>query len=95
MDTNDFLYQWDAARNFDPTNDLVKIKAYILAINSEDDERNPHTTGLMEKELKNIPHAKYVLIPASIKTSGHNTTMTADLWKEHLISFLKELETNQ
>ncbi len=95
MDTNDFLFQWDAARNFDPTKDLIKIKAHILAINSEDDERNPPTTGLMEKAIKNIPHVKYVLIPASIKTSGHSTTMTANLWKHHLTLFLKEIEDNK
>lgn len=93
MDTNDFLYQWDSARDFDPTNDLTKIKAYILAINSADDERNPPSTGLMEKALKNIPNSDYFLIPASNKTSGHGTTMTADLWKDKLVTFLNKIST--
>ena len=92
MDTNDFLYQWDAARNFDPTQDLTKIKAFILVINSEDDERNPPNTGVMQKALKDIVAAKYYLIPASDKTSGHGTTMNAKLWIEELKIFQKELE---
>lgn len=95
MDTNDFLYQWDAARTFDPTSDLGRIKAKILAINSADDERNPPSTGLMEKAIEQIPDAKYYLIPASDKTSGHGTTMTAELWKEQLILFLQQLDNNQ
>ncbi|WP_392558255.1 alpha/beta fold hydrolase [Orbus mooreae] len=94
MDTNDFLYQWDAARTFDPSNDLMKIKAFVLAINSADDERNPPTTQLMEKAIEKIPHAKYYLIPASDKTSGHSTTMTADLWKGQLTQFLNEISSN-
>lgn len=95
MDANDFLYQWDAARNFDPTQDLSKIKAHILAINSADDERNPPSTGLMEKAIKNIPSAKYYLIPASDRTSGHGTTMTADLWKAQLVIFLDNITVNE
>lgn len=92
MDANDFLYQWDAARNFDPTKDLTKIKAFMLVINSEDDERNPPSTGLMQKALKDIVAAKYYLIPASDKTNGHSTTMNAELWIDELKIFQKELE---
>ena len=40
-DANDAMYQWNASRDFDPTPDLGKIKAALLVINSEDDERNP------------------------------------------------------
>lgn len=92
MDANDFLYQWDAARNFDPTKELTKVKAFMLVINSEDDERNPPNTGLMEKALKDVVAAKYYLIPASDKTRGHGTTMNAELWIEELKIFLKELD---
>lgn len=93
MDTNDFLYQWDAARTFDPTNELANINAYILAINSADDERNPADTGLMEKAIKQIPNATYYLIPASDKTRGHSTTMDADLWKGQLVMFLNQVDS--
>lgn len=91
MDANDLLYQFDAARTFDPTIDLKEIKARILAINSADDERNPPSTNLMDKIIKKIPNAKYYLIPANIKTSGHGTTMTVDLWKKQLVDFLNEI----
>src|SRR5919199_3059327 len=40
-DANDFLYAFDASRNYDPSPNLERIKAPLLAINSADDEVNP------------------------------------------------------
>ncbi|WP_252720286.1 hypothetical protein, partial [Acinetobacter baumannii] len=51
-DANDFLYQWEASRDYDPSPGLDRIKAQLLAINSADDERNPPETGIMERELR-------------------------------------------
>jgi hypothetical protein len=38
-DANDFLYQWDASRDYNPAPMLGRITAALLAINSADDER--------------------------------------------------------
>jgi len=92
MDANDFLYQWDSSRDFDPSSKLKSIKAYVLAINSADDERNPYTTGIMDKSIAQISKASYYQIPASDKTSGHGTTMSADLWKDKLVEFMKKID---
>ena len=43
-DANDFLYQWDSSRDYDPAPGLERIQATLLAINSADDERNPPET---------------------------------------------------
>jgi homoserine O-acetyltransferase len=87
MDANDYLYQWESSKDFNP-NDLEKISAKVLAINSADDERNPPELGIMEVQLKKVRDAQLYLIPASIYTSGHSTTGQAKWWKEKLNHFI-------
>jgi homoserine O-acetyltransferase len=89
MDANDFLYQWESSRDFDPGDQLGKIQAKVLVINSADDERNPPELGIMEKQLQKINSANLFLIPASEKTSGHSTTGEAKWWKDKLQLFIE------
>jgi homoserine O-acetyltransferase/O-succinyltransferase len=87
-DANDFLYQWDASRDYNPAPNLERIEAAILAINSADDERNPPETGLTDAALKRIRNARLYLIPASEDTRGHGTTAMAKFWKRALEELL-------
>lgn len=87
-DANDLLYKWESSQDFNPSKDLEKIKARVLAINSEDDERNPPQLGVMERELNRIPGAQFYLIPSSKDTLGHGTTGLARLWKQELKNVL-------
>ena len=87
-DANDILYQWDSSRDYNPSPNLEKLKAALLVINAADDERNPPETGIMDRELKRIPGAKYFLIPASENTAGHGTTGQAKFWNRQLAEFL-------
>jgi homoserine O-acetyltransferase len=80
-DANDFIYQWDSSRDYDPSPGLAKIAAAVLAINAADDERNPPETGITEREMKRIRNARLLLIPASDDTRGHATTGMARFWK--------------
>lgn len=88
MDTNDFLYQWESSKDYNPKH-LENIRAYVLAINSADDERNPPALGVMERELPRIQHASFFLIPASEETIGHSTTGKAKWWKAQFADFLQ------
>jgi len=88
-DANDILYQWDAARDYNPARGLDRILAAVLAINSADDERDPPETGIMERELKRIKNARLYLIPASEDTNGHGTVLTAKLWKQQVRELLR------
>lgn len=81
LDANDFLYQWEASADYDPSAQLGRIEAPLLAINSADDERNPPELGVMEHELKRLRNARLLLIPASADTRGHATTGMARFWK--------------
>jgi homoserine O-acetyltransferase len=88
-DANDLIYQYESARDYNPTPKLESIKARVLAINAEDDERNPIELGIMEREIKRVAQGRYVLITASDQTAGHGTTGRAKWWKQHLAEFLR------
>jgi homoserine O-acetyltransferase len=89
-DANDLLYQWESSFDFDPSGGLERVKARVLAINSADDERNPPELGVMERELKRIPNARYLLIPGSPDTRGHGTTGMAKLYKQQVAELLQQ-----
>ena len=91
LDANNQLYAIEAVMDYDPSKDLEKIKAKLLAINFADDEINPPELGVMEREIKRIAGARFVLVPASEKTHGHYTYNLAAFWKQHLADFMKEL----
>jgi len=88
-DANDVIYQYEASRGYNPAPKLENIKARLLAINSADDERNPPELGILEREIKRVKHARYVLIPGSEETRGHGTTGMAKFWKQYLAELLQ------
>ncbi len=89
-DANDLLYQWNASRDYNPSGDLEKIQAAVLAINSADDERYPPELGMLEKEIKRVKNGLLLLIPASSKTTGHGTAgKAAQFWKDELARLLQ------
>jgi homoserine O-acetyltransferase len=92
LDANDFLYQVDSSRDYDPSANLDKIKAPLMWINSADDFINPPELGIAEVEVKKIQHGTFVLIPASLQTHGHGTHTWAAVWKDYLAELLKETE---
>src|SRR5205085_6568546 len=55
-DANDVLYALEASRDYDPGSNLEKIRAPLLAINSADDLINPPELGILEREVKRVPH---------------------------------------
>lgn len=89
-DANDRLYQVEASMDYDPSADLEKIRARLLAINFADDELNPPELGVVEPALARIPGAKHALVPAG-ETYGHYSTLHARLWAPYLGEFLSEL----
>ena len=89
-DANDQLYQWNASRDYDPSAGLESIEAAVLAINSEDDERNPSELGLLERAIARLKNGRLSLIPASADTAGHGTVGTAAWWKQELAALMNE-----
>src|SRR5262249_11705758 len=87
-DANDFLYQWESSRDYDPSARLERIEAALLAINSADDERNPPETGITERELKRVKNGRLYLIPASEDARGHGPPGMAKFWSQQLQQLL-------
>ena len=91
-DANDCLYQIDSSRDYNPQPKLGTIEASLLAVNSADDQINPPELGILEREIKNVPHGRAIVIPISDATHGHGTHTWAALWKDQLVELLKESE---
>ncbi|MBV9565793.1 MAG: alpha/beta fold hydrolase [Bradyrhizobium sp.] len=88
-DANDYVYQWDASHDYNPSADLERIEATLLAINAADDERNPPETGVTAAAINRIRNGRIYLIPASTETRGHLTTGNAAFYAEQLKELLQ------
>jgi homoserine O-acetyltransferase/O-succinyltransferase len=53
---------------------------------------NPPELGIAEKIVAQMPHAKFILMPISDATRGHDTATQAAVWKQYLIDFMAETE---
>jgi len=87
-DANDYIYQLDASRTYDPSAALEKITVPVLWINSADDFINPSGYGVTEAAAKRMPRARFRLIAASPETKGHGTHTWAKFWKADLAALL-------
>jgi homoserine O-acetyltransferase/O-succinyltransferase len=88
-DANDYIYQWDASHDYDPSAGMEKIEATLLAINAADDERNPPETGVTADAVKRIRNGRIYLIPASSATRGHLTTGDAKFYADQVKELLQ------
>ena len=91
-DANDVLYALEASHDYDPGPNLEKIRAPLLALNTADDLINPPELGILEREIKRVPHGRAIVMPMSEKTRGHGSHTIAALWKDQLSILLKESE---
>lgn len=90
-DANDYMYQFEASAEYDPSPDLEKIRAPVLAINSADDLVNPPELGLMERLIKRVRRGRYVLLPITDETRGHGTHSLPAIWRPYLADFLARI----
>jgi homoserine O-acetyltransferase len=91
IDADDFLYQFDASRDYDPEPRLGSIRAPLMWVDSGDDFINPpELQGIARQLVRRIPHGRYVLIPASMNTFGHGTHTHAAVWKRYLVELLQQ-----
>ena len=86
------LYAVSASLDYDPGPGLEKIQAPLLAVNSADDLINPPELGILEREIRRVPHGRALVIPYSERTRGHGSHTVAALWKDQLVELLKSPE---
>jgi len=87
-DANDTMYMWNASRNFDPTPKLGDIKAKVLLLLSQDDERNPVELPMLTEGMAKVPDGAVYIVPEDDETNGHGTTYNAAYYAEPLAAFL-------
>jgi len=91
-DANDLMYAVAASRDYDPSGQLERIRAPVLAINSADDEINPPELGIMERLIPRVRRIRFVLLPVSPATRGHGTHSLPAVWKPYLVDFLQTIQ---
>jgi homoserine O-acetyltransferase/O-succinyltransferase len=91
-DANDFLYQFNSSRNYDPLAKLATVTVPVMAINSADDFINPPELNIMPEAIKKVPRGKFVLLPITDQTRGHGTHTLPAIWQGYLAELLKESE---
>ena len=87
-DANDEIYQLDSSRNYNPAAKLGMIRVPVLWINSSDDFINPPELGLAQKQARQMPRARFILLPYSPETKGHGTHTWARFWKKDLAKLM-------
>jgi homoserine O-acetyltransferase/O-succinyltransferase len=90
-DANDFLYAFESSWDYNPEPDLGKVKAYLLALNFDDDMINDVRLKGMERAISKIPHARSVIITANGQSYGHLNQHHPEIWKAHLVELLNSL----
>jgi homoserine O-acetyltransferase/O-succinyltransferase len=90
-DANDLLYAVEASREYDPSPDLEKITAPLLAINFSDDFINPPELNLFEKLVARVPRGQAVLVHAGDDARGHGTHTWPATYRVTLAAFLSEI----
>jgi homoserine O-acetyltransferase/O-succinyltransferase len=91
LDANDLLYRLEASADYDPAPSLHRIEAAVLSINFADDEINPPELGFIERAKSSVPNGKFILVPASQQTIGHQTLGKAMVYREYVAEFLERL----
>jgi homoserine O-acetyltransferase len=88
LDANDFLYQLDASRDYNPQPHLGEIRAPLCAVNSADDQVNPPELGILDEAIHRVPHGRYILLPITAETRGHGTHSLPAIWGKYLAELL-------
>jgi homoserine O-acetyltransferase/O-succinyltransferase len=91
-DANDFIYQLDASRSYNPWPKLEAITAPMTWINSADDFINPRGLPFPEQAAKRLPKAQFRMIAETEDTRGHGTHTWAKFWKGDLVDLLRRTE---
>jgi homoserine O-acetyltransferase len=89
-DANDVVYAFAASEDYDPSPDLEKIEAPLIAVNTADDLINPPDLGILEEGIARVKHGRAIVIPEGPETVGHGSHTKASLWKQYLAELLGE-----
>jgi homoserine O-acetyltransferase len=91
FDANDVLYWFESSWDYNPEPDLGRIKAKLYAVNFADDLINAADLKVMQRVMPTLHDARYVEIPETDRSYGHQTLAHPEVWKPYLIDLLNSL----
>ena len=92
FEPNNFIYQFEASRTYNPLPHLGEIRAPLWAINSADDMINPPELGILDGAIHQVAHGRYILLPITPETRGHGTHSLPAIWGHYLGDLLAATE---
>jgi homoserine O-acetyltransferase len=90
IDANDLLYALECGLDYDPSADLDRIKARVLAVNFADDELIPVEVNRTSDVVARLPQSRCVMVPESQQSQGHLTYFKGHTWAWALADFLSD-----
>jgi len=94
-DANDVLYWFVSSWDYNPAPRLGEIGAQVLAVNFDDDLLNAADLGVMQRLMPLVPHGRYVEVPETQHSYGHQTQTHPEVWKPYLSELLGEHSGNK
>ena len=89
-DANDALYWFESSWDYDPAPQLSRIRAPLYAVNFADDLINAADLGVMQHAITAVPHGRFVEIPETAQSYGHQTLAHPEVWKPYLVQLLDD-----
>jgi len=87
-DANDVLYWFESSWDYNPAPDLSKIRGRLFAVNFADDLINATDLGVMQKLIGEVPGGRFVEMPETAHSYGHQTLAHPDVWKPYLVQLM-------
>jgi homoserine O-acetyltransferase len=92
VDVNDALYQYDASSDYDPSPDLEKIHAKLLAIEFDDDQINSPEFAALDREMPRVKNGRYLVIQTGKQGNGEGGNIAnGEFWAVPLKDLLGSL----
>ncbi len=87
-DPNDVLYWFESSWDYNPAPALAQIRARLFAVNFADDLINAADLGVMQRAIADVPNGRFVEVPETERSYGHQTLAHPEVWKPYLVQLL-------
>jgi homoserine O-acetyltransferase len=88
-DANDLLYWFESSWDYNPEPQLSKIRDKLFAVNFNDDLINATDLGVMQRLIGQVPKGRFVEMPETAQSYGHQTLAHPEVWKPYLVQLMK------
>jgi homoserine O-acetyltransferase len=91
FDANDLIYSLESSADFDAVPGFSGVRARIFAVNFADDEFYRASLQTLERDIRAVPGARFVVRPVSKGSVGHMSMAHPALWADRARDFVGRL----